>query len=211
MLVFHLFSYLGWGITPISSIPLFSLHFWRYKQWLPIEYHMMASSNGNIFHITGPLWGEFTSHWWIPHTKASDAELWCFLWSASEQIFWVNSQDAGDLRCRNDIHMWYILQQFSYSDTVQYKWDSNDLRCTFVESDISCLKYLTNEALATPTPGQKDQSKMLWKVRPKTSQVFMTLYHLISYQSYYFSSSGIILFHLNVKALHILSCKWHIT
>ena len=22
--------------------------------------------------------------WWIPHTKASDAELWCFLWSASE-------------------------------------------------------------------------------------------------------------------------------
>ena len=21
---------------------------------------------------------------WIPHTKASDAELWCFLWSASE-------------------------------------------------------------------------------------------------------------------------------
>ena len=23
-------------------------------------------------------------HRWIPHTKASDAELWCFLWSASE-------------------------------------------------------------------------------------------------------------------------------
>ena len=21
-------------------------------------------------------------HWWIPRTKASDAELWCFLWSA---------------------------------------------------------------------------------------------------------------------------------
>ena len=23
-------------------------------------------------------------HWWIPLTKASDVELWCFLWSASE-------------------------------------------------------------------------------------------------------------------------------
>ena len=22
--------------------------------------HMMTSSNGNIFHVTGPLWGEFT-------------------------------------------------------------------------------------------------------------------------------------------------------
>ena len=26
-----------------------------------------------------------TGHWWIPLTKASDAELWCFLWSAPEQ------------------------------------------------------------------------------------------------------------------------------
>ena len=30
------------------------------------------------FHITGLLCGEFTGHWWIPRTKASDEELWCF-------------------------------------------------------------------------------------------------------------------------------------
>ena len=36
---------------------------------------MMTSSNGNIFHITGALGGEFTGHGWIPRTKASDAEL----------------------------------------------------------------------------------------------------------------------------------------
>ena len=47
-----------------------------------ISNHMMTSSNGNIFRVTGPLCGEFTGHRWIPHTKASDAELWCFLWSA---------------------------------------------------------------------------------------------------------------------------------
>ena len=29
-----------------------------------------------------PLWGESTGHRWIPLTKASDAELWCFLWSS---------------------------------------------------------------------------------------------------------------------------------
>ena len=39
---------------------------------------MMTSSNGNLFRVTGHLCGEFTGHWWIPHTKASDAELWCF-------------------------------------------------------------------------------------------------------------------------------------
>ena len=47
--------------------------------------HMMTSSNGDIFRVTGPLWGEFTGHRWIPLTKASDAELWRFLWSAPEQ------------------------------------------------------------------------------------------------------------------------------
>ena len=45
----------------------------------------MTSSNGNIIRFTDPLWGEFTDHRLIPFTKASDAELWCFLWSAPEQ------------------------------------------------------------------------------------------------------------------------------
>ena len=34
--------------------------------------------NGNLFRVTGHLCRG------IPRTKASDAELWCFLWSASE-------------------------------------------------------------------------------------------------------------------------------
>ena len=37
---------------------------------------MMTSSNGSIFHVTGHLCGEFTG---FTRTKASDAELWCFL------------------------------------------------------------------------------------------------------------------------------------
>ena len=45
--------------------------------------NMMMSSNGNIFHVTDPLLGEITGHRWIPLTKASEAELWYFLWSAS--------------------------------------------------------------------------------------------------------------------------------
>ena len=45
---------------------------------------MMTSSNGNIFRVTGHLCGEFTGHRWIPLTKASDAELWCLLWSGPE-------------------------------------------------------------------------------------------------------------------------------
>ena len=46
---------------------------------------MMTSSNGNIFCVTVPLYGEFTGHRWIPRTKVSDAGLWCLLWSAPEK------------------------------------------------------------------------------------------------------------------------------
>ena len=46
---------------------------------------IMTSSNGNIFRVTGPLLGEFTGHQWSRLTKASDVELWCFIWSAPEQ------------------------------------------------------------------------------------------------------------------------------
>ena len=46
--------------------------------------HMMTSSNGNIFRVTGHLCGEFTGPRWIPRTKAGDTELWPFLSSASE-------------------------------------------------------------------------------------------------------------------------------
>ena len=54
--------------------------------WIALWNIMMTSSNGNLFRVTGHLCGEFTGHWWIPRIKASDAELWCFLWSTPEYM-----------------------------------------------------------------------------------------------------------------------------
>ena len=54
------------------------------SMWNHSKVYMMTSSNGNIFRVTGHLFGEFTGDRWIPHTKASDAEVWSFLWSAPE-------------------------------------------------------------------------------------------------------------------------------
>ena len=64
---------------------------------------VMTPSNGNIFRVTGPLWGESTGHRWVPLTKASAAELWCFIWSTPEKKKKkkngrVNNREAGDLR-----------------------------------------------------------------------------------------------------------------
>ena len=59
-------------MTRLDIIPSISWHF------------MMTSSNGNIFHVTGLLRGEF-----IPRTKASDAELWYFSLICAWPTSWV--------------------------------------------------------------------------------------------------------------------------
>ena len=82
----------------------------RSVKWLiacltPCSLFMMTSSNGNIFRVTGPLCKEFTRHRWISLTKASDAKLWCFLWSAPE-----SNREAGDWR-RHRAHYDVIVIQ----------------------------------------------------------------------------------------------------
>ena len=82
----------------------------RSVKWLiacltPCSLFMMTSSNGNIFRVTGPLCEEFTRHRWISLTKASDAKLWCFLWSAPE-----SNREAGDWR-RHRAHYDVIVIQ----------------------------------------------------------------------------------------------------
>ena len=76
--------------------------------------NMMTSPNRNIFRVTGPLCGEFTGHRWIPLTKASDAELWCFLWSVPWINGWVNIREAGDLR-RHRAHYDVIVVIWIYA------------------------------------------------------------------------------------------------
>ena len=71
---------------------------------------MMTSWNGNIFCVTDPLCGEFTSHRWLSFTKASDAELWFFFICAWING-WVNNREAGDLR-RNRAHYDVIVMRW---------------------------------------------------------------------------------------------------
>ena len=67
----------------------------HYNFWHPLTSEqvenmlfMMTSSNGNIFRVTGHLCEALTGPRWIPRTRASDAERWCFLWSAYAYNVW---------------------------------------------------------------------------------------------------------------------------
>ena len=63
---------------------IYSENYHEIKAHFGKKTHIMTSSNGNSFRVIGPMYGEFIGHRWITLTKASDAELCCFLWSAYE-------------------------------------------------------------------------------------------------------------------------------
>ena len=92
-----------------------------------------------------PLCGEFTGHRWIPLTKASDAELWCFLWSAPLINGWVNNRETGDLR-RHGAH--YDVIVMHQNNTLKLSRDicSGNHRCY-------CAKCLWQSNIASNLKG----------------------------------------------------------
>ena len=81
--------------------------------FLPTQHWLvMTSSSGNIFGVTGPLWGEPTGDRWIaPHKGQWSGALkfsLIFAWTNGR----ANNQDAADLR-RHRVH---------FDVTVMYKY-----------------------------------------------------------------------------------------
>ena len=87
-----------------------------------------------LFRVTGPLWGEFTGQRWIPHTKASDVELWCYFLICAGTNGWENHRQAGDLRCHR-AH--YDVIVINIDGLVQGCSNSSALAMEFL---LSCTK-----------------------------------------------------------------------
>ena len=98
-------------------------HTFGYVEAINCANIMMTSPNGNIYSITVPLWGEPNGHRWIPLTKGSDVEIWCFLLSAPEEMV-EQTIEKPDLR-RHRAH---------YDVTPMMAWDYFWLSCGHVAS-----------------------------------------------------------------------------
>ena len=75
----------------------FSVITWSGMGHIP-QHPMMTSSNENI---TGPLWGESTSHLWIPLMKVQWCGALMFSLICAWTNSWANNRAAGDLRHLN--------------------------------------------------------------------------------------------------------------
>ena len=134
---------------------------------------MMTSSNGNISHVTGHLCGEFTGHRWIPRTKASDAELWCFIWSAlnkrlSKQWrgWWFQTSSRSLWRhcnafCFNRNHCIFIHMPFNFVPSR-----ANDNKSPLIRA-MACLRTCEHHNLNQWWPGSSMNivTRHQWKIR----------------------------------------------
>ena len=127
---------------------------------------MMTSSNGIFFRGTGPLYGELTADRWIPPTKASDTELWYFLWSAPWINGWVNNREAGDLRrhrAHYDVTVMYPIRRTKMSP-INTRYHTHTSR--------SCRNRSLSNTPVTATQG------------PPTPLFFFSFFHVWKYNQH---------------------------
>ena len=87
----HILLYVSLNFFIRSNFPPNKLSFRDFViQQQQIQYHVMTSSNGNIFRVTGPLCGEFTGHRWMNG--------------------YVNNREAGNLR-RHRAHCYVTVMK----------------------------------------------------------------------------------------------------
>ena len=141
----------------------------------------MMSPNGNIFCLTGPLYGEFTGRRWIHRTKATDAQLCCFLWSAPWINGWVNIREAGDWR-RHRSHYDVIVMVYK----IFWFW----IKCIFL---IAFLSHVTTITLA------------IWYLRYSNEYFFYIGWQTISITSHLGVVSLIILQYFSNIYIYIYS------
>ena len=82
--------------------------------WSP----MMTSSNGNIFRITGPLYGEFTGLGEFPaQGQWRGALMFSLIYAWIND--WVNNREVGDLRCHRGHYDVIVMLQGDFNNTLK--------------------------------------------------------------------------------------------
>ena len=104
----------------------------------------MTSSNRNIFHVTGPLCVDFTGDRRIPRAKASEAELWCFLWSAPNKR--LSKQSCGWWFETPSPYYHHQIGSMNYYPLFRVRSWNNGVRCMSFYI-LSHILYILNHWL----------------------------------------------------------------
>ena len=100
-----------------------------------------------------PVTGEF------PTQKASDAELWCILWSALYVYSWVNNHGAGDLG-RHRAHYTVIVMTSGVKNS----------------SAAKCIRQIAVSAAVVVSIHQSDVTWASWRLKSPATRLSVELF-----------------------------------
>ena len=137
--------------------PLDLMYCWLWYIFIAPDISIVAV----VIHDDIIKWNHFLHYWrfvwkihgsrWIPRTKASDVEFWCFLWSAPEYSIkdWVNNREPGDLRGHRghyDVNVMFQCFMWIRRQPMQYQCQFNPwkwgLNCVHKQANHSFLKFI---------------------------------------------------------------------
>ena len=127
--------------------------------------HVMTSSNGNIFRVTGPFhWSPLNS----PHKGQWRRALIFFIWASINA--WVNNREAGDLR-RHHAHYDVIVMNYLNNGT---------------QTKQSTIKPCTSYPCCNMTKRQSSDNKWFWCFA--TKKYIISIHELSSCMRMYLSN-----------------------
>ena len=131
------FNYTCWGSDCSEPTIRVSL-----SHLLVFALHMMTSSNGNIFRVTGILCGEFTGHRWIPTQRPVTRSFDLFFDLHQKKNSSVNNREAGDLR-RHRAHYVVSLMMDSFTFRPNDTYMRQRTRASLAQA-IACRSALNH-------------------------------------------------------------------
>ena len=139
---------MGWFRINSKFSSYFSL-WWIWKLYfkitaiyLQVAVDMMTSSNGNIFRVTGPLCGEFTSHRWIPEQRIVTRSFGVFFLLCLNKR--LNKQSWG---------CWFRTPSPSpwrHCDRLREIYWTSSIPCHSLHLSIQYVTFILFECILTP-------------------------------------------------------------
>ena len=117
-------------------------------------YKVMTSSNGNIFRVTGPLWGESTGH------KGQWHRALMFLLICAWTNGWEYNRNVGEMTCS----LWRHFNDFT-PDEESLNYHYNDVIMGTIASQITSLTIVYSASYANADQRKHQSSASLAFVR----------------------------------------------
>ena len=163
------------------------------------------SSNGNIFRVTGPLFGEFTGHRWISLTKGQWRGVMMFSLICAWTKGWINNRNVSGLK-HHRAHYDFIVM-FNFMVCTGWRWPCT-VSISWGKSTHHLCQIWLSFSQCSGTHFTKDNSITI-QIRWKFHLALIQLLVIISRQNLAHATTAQLSCHVpNIVAITILLFGW---